>query len=425
MPLETGHADRAQAHTSRNRHEDKAYSLRLCGARVAVDARSAIPADIQIKHGYVRTICPNDSVHSVSLPNSESYAVDLRGYLLLPGLINAHDHLEFGLFPRLGRGPYRNAEQWARDIYHPESSPVRELLKVPKWVRLWWGGINNLVEGVTTVCHHNEFHTDVFDHDFPVRVLENYAWSHSLAFGRDLDLAFRSNSSETPYIIHLGEGTDAASTAEVFELDRRGLLDERTVIVHGVAIDEAGHELLTQRGAALIWCPGSNLFTLGATLSPQRIERSPRIALGSDSPMTAGNLLTEVRLARELGCTAEQVFDLVTGRAADVLRLRQGEGRLRAGAIADVIAVPDIGLSPVETLVLATTKQIELVLLAGEPRLLSEDALSRFPFEVQRSLDLVTLAGIRRYVRAPVGRLLQEAKKQLDGPIRLAGKAVV
>ena len=50
----------------------------------------------------------------------------------MPGLINAHDHLEFNLFPRLGRGPYPNAGEWARDIYHPDRSPIREQLRVPK-----------------------------------------------------------------------------------------------------------------------------------------------------------------------------------------------------------------------------------------------------------------------------------------------------
>ena len=41
MTVETGHADCEQAHTNLDRYEHKASSLRLCGARVAVDARSA------------------------------------------------------------------------------------------------------------------------------------------------------------------------------------------------------------------------------------------------------------------------------------------------------------------------------------------------------------------------------------------------
>src|SRR6516225_472100 len=123
MALETAHADRAQAHTNNDRRSDPACGLRLCGARVAVDACNAIPADVRIEHGYIKTVCPsNETVHSISPASGETYAVDLSGYLLLPGLINSHDHLEFSLFPKLGRGPYCNAEHWARDIYHPDSS---------------------------------------------------------------------------------------------------------------------------------------------------------------------------------------------------------------------------------------------------------------------------------------------------------------
>ncbi len=66
--------------------------------------------------------------------------LDLTGVQILPGLINAHDHLlHFALFPRLGSGPYANATEWARDIYHPDRDPVRKHFLVPKHFRSIWG----------------------------------------------------------------------------------------------------------------------------------------------------------------------------------------------------------------------------------------------------------------------------------------------
>ena len=424
MSPDTVLADAQRRDADRTR-TDTPCSMKLCGARVALDADSIVAADVELAQGRIRRIVPcAKGARSVSSPDRETVEVDLTGYLLLPGLINAHDHLEFSLFPKLGRGPYPNAAQWAKDIYRPDSPPVREHLGIPKPIRLWWGGIKNLLCGATTVCHHNEFRLDVFDDGFPVRVVRRYAWSHSLMFGGDVAAVFAASDSETPYIIHLGEGTDAASAAEVYELDRRGLLNDRTVIVHGVALDDAGHDLLIRRGAALIWCPGSNLFTVGTTLSPPRIERNPRTALGSDSALTAGDLLEQIRTAHKLGIPAEQIFDLVTTHAADVLRLEIGEGSIRAGSIADLIAVPDIGLSPAMTLVRTTTDQIELVLLACVPHLLSEHMASRFPSEFQPGLNGIVVDGSERYIRAPVTHLLREAKKRLGGTIRLAGKDV-
>ena len=425
MPPDTAVADQRQSRNAEHSPAGAVRSLKLCGARVTLDAHSAIAAEVEIEQGQIRRIIPSARRgRSVSHRDRETVEVDLTGYLLFPGLINAHDHLEFSLFPKLGRGPYPNAEQWARDIYRPDSSPIREHLAIPKSIRLWWGGIRNLLCGATTVCHHNEFRPDIFDVGFPVRVLKRYAWSHSLLFGADLDAAFTATNSDTPYIIHLGEGTDAASTAEVFELERRRLLDARTVIVHGVALDDAGHDLVIRRGAALIWCPGSNLFTLGKTLSPQRIERNPRTALASDSALTAGDLLDQICTARELGIPPDQIFDLVTTRAADVLKLEHGEGLLRAGSIADVIAVPDNGLSPAATLVQACADQVELVLSAGVPCLLSKPMASRFPSEFQAGLQEMVVDGSERYIRAPVTHLLHEAKEKLGAAVRLGGKDI-
>ena len=425
MPPDTAVADQRRLVRAGDSKRITRCPLRLRGARVTVDAHSTILADIEIKYGRIQRINPSSGhAQPQSCLDPEAAEIDLAGYLLLPGLINAHDHLEFGLFPKLGRGPYKNAEQWAKDIYHPDSSPVREYLDVPKPIRLWWGAIRNLLCGVTTVCHHNEFRADVFEDGFPVRVLKRYAWSHSLLFGRDIAAAFRASDSQTPYIIHLGEGVDSASAAEVFELDRKGLLDARTVIVHGVALDDAGHDLLVQRGAALIWCPGSNLFTLGTTLSPERISQNPRIALGSDSALTAGDLLDQISIASELGLPAEQIFALVTTRPVDVLKLQDGEGILRAGSIADIIAIPDSGVSPADTLIRTTSDQIELVLSAGTPSLLSRQMFSRFPVEFHARLEAIDVEGAQRYVRAPVTHLLDETTKRLIGALTLAGKQV-
>jgi len=120
--------------------------------------------DIEIRAGRIAGLRrPGERIRSVP-------RVDVRGCVILPGLINAHDHLEFNLFPRLGRGPYPDARAWARDIYHPKQSPVRDHLRVPPPVRLRWGGIKNLLSGVTTVCHHNPYEARVFEREFPVRV---------------------------------------------------------------------------------------------------------------------------------------------------------------------------------------------------------------------------------------------------------------
>src|SRR5258705_13265120 len=130
----------------------------LHGARVAQGPDAAVELDLEIRNG---------KIHALRKPSKSARGMDLAGHLILPGLINAHDHLEFNLYPRLGRGPYPNSGAWARDVYHPDESPIREQLAIPKETRLLWGGLKNLLSGVTTVCHHNPRDQPVFDRHFP------------------------------------------------------------------------------------------------------------------------------------------------------------------------------------------------------------------------------------------------------------------
>lgn len=401
-------------------------ALWLTGGRVGLDARTAPRADIEILDRRVRSIVVHPVGNSHLDEAKSSTRIDLRDALILPGLINSHDHLEFNLFPRLGGGPYANYKEWAADIYRPEQSPLKEHLAVPEAVRLWWGGLKNLLAGVTTVSHHNPYVPEIFDNGFPVRVVKRYEWAHSLAFGSVAKEENSATSNDVPFIIHLGEGTDAQSADEIFILQKQGKLDSRTVIVHGVALNEAGLSLLDTFDAALVWCPTSNVFTLGRTLELQTIENVRRIALGSDSTLTAhGDLLDEIRFAHaDRRMDSERVYSLVTGLAAGVLRLRDGEGTLRPGAMADLIALRDTGKTPAETLVQARLEQIELVLKGGEPILTSNEISGKWPATLKAGLEPLRVGGIRRLVRAPIDWLFAETRKHLGSRVCLAGREV-
>src|SRR6185503_2753022 len=50
-------------------------------------------------------------------PERRDYIIDGQGGLIIPGLINAHDHLELNTFKRLKyRDCYTHSRQWIEDI---------------------------------------------------------------------------------------------------------------------------------------------------------------------------------------------------------------------------------------------------------------------------------------------------------------------
>src|SRR5215467_10569005 len=128
-------------------------------------------------------------------------------YLLLPCLINAHDHLHFNSFPLLGGTRiYADMYEWARDIERQrDCAEIRAALTIPMEDRLRIGGLKNLISGVTTVVHHDAYYR-CFERHFAVRVVRNYAWSHSLGLNNNVSESYRSTSHRTPWMIHAAEG---------------------------------------------------------------------------------------------------------------------------------------------------------------------------------------------------------------------------
>ncbi len=397
--------------------------ISLRGARIALDGDASITSDIEIRDGWVSTIASTERLHD---GQAEPASVHLNGYLLLPGLINAHDHLEFGLYSNLGRGPYRNASEWAHDIQKRERATIAAHQSVPRDVRLWWGAIRNLLCGVTTVCHHNPLHPELMDADFPIRVPSHCNWAHSLAMDAEVRAKFRSTPHATPFVLHAGEGVDEAAADEVFELDRLNALDERTILVHGLALGPEGIDLLNDRDATLVWCPSSNRYLFSRTHSSKTIAGIRRVLLGSDSPLTAaGDLLDEVRIAhREAGVSASDLYRMLFERAAQAFRLQEGQGTIRPDAAADLIAVRDKGLSPAEIVANLRAADVELVLVGGRVQVASGEVFRRLPPELSRDLRPLEVESSLRWVRAPLGRLFREAHRALGCDIKLGGKRV-
>jgi cytosine/adenosine deaminase-related metal-dependent hydrolase len=395
----------------------------LRGARVALGARQAEWLDLTVGHGLIT---------SLARPSGQAgYAgarvVPLEECLVVPGLVNAHDHLEFSLFPRLGAGPFRSARQWAESIYRPAESPICEQLQLDHRERLIWGGLKNLISGVTTVCHHNPYEPEAFERGFPVRVVSRFGWAHSLDFSDDVAERFAATPDGQPFLLHLGEATDEGGRREVFALDAMGALDRRTVLVHGVALGPEGLALAERRGAAVVWCPSSNLFTLGATVERAIFDHEIRIALATDSALTGeGDLLDELRVAHRLGLAGrERLYEMVTTEAAAVLRLDQGEGRVAEGSVADLTAFADREGSPCEVLTSEEPPELLLVMVGGEVKLVAERFAGRLDPRLTSRLERIRVAGRGVYlVDADVRGLAASARGVLGPPIRLAGKVV-
>ncbi len=396
----------------------------LHGARVALGPLDTVSADLRLGDSRIQSIAIIETNHTEALSDGE--ALDLRGYLVLPGLVNAHDHLEFALFPRLGNGCYSNFREWADDIHQSHASLIAMHRQVPREVRLWWGGIRNVLCGVTSVCHHNPHEPSVFNQEFVVRVLEDFGWAHSLALDPDCAAKKAATPAGSPFFIHLAEGVDEECAAEIFELHRRGALDPDTSIIHGTGMDAAGWELLRSVGAGLIWCPSSNIFLFGKTFSLDDVRDFPRLAIGSDSPLTAqGDLLDELRFAHgDLNISPVDLYACATRQPARLLRLAGGQGTLRVQGIADLIAVRDGRKNPADTLAAMSFRDVELVLLGGRVQLASPEILRRLPTFARTGLQPLVIEGTVRWIRAPLDWLFRETEKHLGTEIALGGKPV-
>jgi cytosine/adenosine deaminase-related metal-dependent hydrolase len=303
-----------------------------------------------------------------------------------PGLINAHDHLHRNHYGRLGRPGYRNAYQWAHDIQtryrrriaHGRGRPRREALLAGAW--------KNLFAGVTSVVHHDAWE-DAFDRDFPIRVVP-LASVDSLGMTPDLDGVGEGER----FGLHLAEGVDEAAADEVRTIAAKGLLTRDLIAVHGVGMDPDGVTRFRASGAALVWCPSSNLFLFGRTAPAALLDDGIDVLLGSDSLLTgAGDLLDELAFARAIGGLSDARLEGAVGAVAAV-RLGLDAPALDPGGRADLVLLR-------RPLVEARATDVLLVVANGAVRVACPDLAPRLGIHADHGTEM-TIGTVVRWTSA-------------------------
>ena len=135
---------------------------------------------------------------------------------------------------------------------------------------------------------------------------------------------------------------DARSYLDVYH--RHGLLGPRSVLAHGIWLDDADRALLRDSGAQVAFCPSSNLF-LGSGLFAWRDSAAQGVNVSLASDVGGGTSLSQrrtmgdaykVQALRGERATAWALLHAATRGAAQALGLGHEIGTLEVGATADL-----------------------------------------------------------------------------------------
>jgi len=371
------------------------------------------------KHLEQRDLFCTDVIHDKPAP--DSVVVDLEGYTIFPGLINAHDHLELNHYPRTKfRDVYNNAHEWGEDVNaRLDTEPYKSLRQYPIWDRLFIGGLKNLLCGATTVAHHGPKYREMYRKDFPVRVIRDYGWSHSLHFDSEEEIlkSYQSTPKNHPWFIHLAEGTDEVAQGEYKRLKALGCVGENTVLVHSVGLtyDDAVDFYHTRNshignGLRIIICPTTNTFLLDAVIHKRIIAMLTSVMIGSDSRLTAdSDLLGEIQhINNHIKIHPRSwVLNSITEESAKIFDIQAG--KLCSAYPADFIVIEG---NSEDALLSSMRENLSLVIRGGIPQIGDPDIMAKFPHikTVSALLD-----GVPKSINISLARQIQNCKLKEQG----------
>jgi 5-methylthioadenosine/S-adenosylhomocysteine deaminase len=322
--------------------------------------------------------------------------IDAQGKLIMPGLVNAHNHMPMSLFR--GLADDLPLEQWLQEHIFPAEAKFINPQSVRLGARLSIAEM--LLSGTTTCCDGYFLASDIADTvlqsglrsvlgqgviDFPAPGVpdprENIAvaadfvrhWSHrsplispsifchaaytcspetlqaAKGAASALGVLFQIHVAETQFEANQCRQTHGCSP--VRQLAQLGLLDQQTLLVHGVWVDESDIDVIAHSEAKVIHCPESNMkLASGVSPVPQMIDRGVVVALGTDGCASNNDLdlFGEMDMAAKLHKAhrlepavmgAKTVVRMATMDGARALGLDDTIGSLEVGKQADLIMI--------------------------------------------------------------------------------------
>ena len=340
---------------------------------------------------------------SAGPPGSSGAAVvDVGSSLVIPGLVDLHNHLAYNTLPLWTEPeqqvPFLHHNSWTRaDSYATSTTwPAYGLITACPHELLGYVETKAIV-GATTSIQGSPPHNRPRD-GWLVRNIEDERFG-----GRDANLVYASVLTAKPaalaekatkmrngsaFIYHCAEGQQGSLVArEYADAEAAGCLQERFIAVHANAVTAADLARWSAPGA-IAWSPFSNLWLYGETTDvPAARAAGIRVCLGSDwAPSGTKHVLGELKAARlvadHLGWSLSdlELVKMATCYPGDALRRAwpRQVGRLQPGAQADVAVIrARRGADPFATIVGATEAQVDLVVIDGRPRYGTEPLMTR------------------------------------------------
>ena len=322
--------------------------------------------------------------------------IDATGGIILPGLVNTHTHLPMTLFR--GLADDLPLAQWLQEHIFPAESSHVNPENVYNGALI--GCAELLLGGTTTVCDGYFYEDEVAEAliasnlraivgqgviDFPapgvpdpsenIRTAEAFINKY---YDRS-PLITPSVFCHSPYTcgegtlkrakmlaadhgllfqIHVAETSDENKQpfakkdgSAIRYLDRIGLLDHNTLLVHAVWVDNADASIIAARKCGISHCPESNM-KLSSGTAPVATFLDYGIAVGLGTDGCASNndmdLFQEMDIAAKLHkvisrdavvMDAATVLKMVTIGAARAIGMEHHIGSLEAGKAADIIVI--------------------------------------------------------------------------------------